>query len=256
MSAGATVDDHPQAILTPAVAARIYGRPAGVYDVSEPAHFLIVDDHPLFLEALQRAIKSLLPGAETVEALSVEAAKAKLQGRVRFDVMLLDLSMPGTRGFEGLLELRSLYPKLPIVVVSALEDARIIQQVMSYGASGFIAKSVTRDELASSLRSVIEGSVTLPKGYTPPPPQTPSGSKSDFVHKLQLLTPKQVSVLRMLRQGLLNKQIAHELQIEETTVKAHVSEILRKLNVSSRTQAVIEAQKIDFDAFKGEAETS
>ena len=217
--------------------------------MSEPAHFLIVDDHPLFLEALQRAIKSLLPGAETVEALSIEAAKAKLQGRIRFDVMLLDLSMPGTRGFEGLLELRSLYPKLPIVVVSALEDARIIQQVMSYGASGFIAKSVTRDELASSLRSVIEGSVTLPKGYTPPQQQTPSGgSKSDFVHKLQLLTPKQVSVLRMLRQGLLNKQIAHELQIEETTVKAHVSEILRKLNVASRTQAVIEAQRIDFDS--------
>ena len=225
--------------------------------MSEPAHFLIVDDHPLFLEALQRAIKSLLPGAETVEALSIEAAKAKLQGRIRFDVMLLDLSMPGTRGFEGLLELRSLYPKLPIVVVSALEDARIIQQVMSYGASGFIAKSVTREELASSLRSVIEGSVTLPKGYTPPQAQTPSGgAKNEFVHKLQLLTPKQVSVLRMLRQGLLNKQIAHELQIEETTVKAHVSEILRKLNVSSRTQAVIEAQKIDFDVFKGEPDGS
>ena len=230
---------------------------AGVYDVSEPAHFLIVDDHPLFLEALQRAIKSLLPGAETVEALSIEAAKAKLQGRTRFDVMLLDLSMPGTRGFEGLLELRSLYPKLPIVVVSALEDARIIQRVMSYGASGFIAKSVTRDELSASLRSVIEGSVTLPKGYQPPQPQTQTaGSKTEFVSKLQLLTPKQVSVLRMLRQGLLNKQIAHELQIEETTVKAHVSEILRKLNVSSRTQAVIEAQKIDFDAFKGEPDNA
>ena len=212
-----------------------------------PAHFLIVDDHPLFLEALQRAIKSVVSGAETVEAMSIEAAKSALQGRTRFDVVLLDLSMPGTRGFDGLLELRSLYPKLPIVVVSALEDPRIIHEVMSYGAAGFIAKSVGRDELAAALRTVMEGSVTLPTGYSPPPPQAERGVKGDLAQRLKALTPKQLSVLKMLRQGLLNKQIAHELQIEETTVKAHVSEILRKLNVSSRTQAVIEAQKIDFD---------
>ena len=212
-----------------------------------PAHILIVDDHPLFLEALQRAIKSVVPGAETVEAVSIDTAKQQLQGRIRFDVVLLDLSMPGTRGFDGLLELRTLYPKLPIVVVSALEDPRIIQKVMSYGAAGFIAKSVARDELAASLMAVMEGSVTLPKGYSPPEPEAAHGPKGDLAQKLQTLTPKQLSVLKMLRQGLLNKQIAHELQIEETTVKAHVSVILRKLNVASRTQAVIEAQKIDFD---------
>ena len=215
--------------------------------MTSAAHFLIVDDHPLFLEALQRAIKSVLPGAESVEATSIEAAKAALQGRTHFDVVLLDLSMPGTRGFDGLLELRSLYPKLPIVVVSALEDPRIIQDVMSYGAAGFIAKSVSRDDLAAALRSVMDGSVTLPKGYVPPPLAAAGDKKSDLAQRLQTLTPKQLSVLKMLRQGRLNKQIAHELQIEETTVKAHVSEILRKLNVSSRTQAVIEAQKIDFD---------
>ncbi len=215
--------------------------------MAAPANFLIVDDHPLFLEALQRAIKSVVPEAQTVEAMTIEAAKTELQGRIRFDVVLLDLSMPGTRGFDGLLELRGLYPKIPIVVVSALEDPRIVQEVMSYGAAGFIAKSVARDELAASLKNVMDGSVTLPKGYRPPQAAAPGHHKVDLSQRLKMLTPKQLSVLKMLRQGLLNKQIAHELQIEETTVKAHVSEILRKLNVASRTQAVIEAQKIDFD---------
>lgn len=216
-----------------------------------PANFLIVDDHPLFLEALQRAIATALPDASTVEATSIAEAKAVLQGRARFDAMLLDLSMPGTRGFDGLLELRGLYPKMPIVVVSALEDPRIVQEVMGYGAAGFIAKSASRDEIASALKTVMDGSVTLPKGYHPPGAALTAPGKADLAQRLTALTPKQLSVLRMLRQGLLNKQIAHELKIEETTVKAHVSEILRKLNVASRTQAVIEAQKIDFDTVLG-----
>ena len=216
-----------------------------------PANFLIVDDHPLFLEALRGAIALALPKASTVEAASIAEAKNVLQGRVRFDVVLLDLSMPGTRGFDGLLELRSLYPKTPIVVVSALEDPRIVQEVMGYGAAGFIAKSASRDEIAAALKAVMDGSVTLPKGYHPPGAAESAPGKADLAQRLAALTPKQLSVLRMLRQGLLNKQIAHELKIEETTVKAHVSEILRKLNVASRTQAVIEAQKIDFDMVLG-----
>ncbi len=216
-----------------------------------PANFLIVDDHPLFLEALQRAIASALPDASTVEAASIAEAKTVLQGRARFDAVLLDLSMPGTRGFDGLLELRGLHPKTPIVVVSALEDPRIVQEVMGYGAAGFIAKSASRDEIASALKAVLEGSITLPKGYQPPGAAVSAPGKSDLAQRLTALTPKQLSVLHMLRQGLLNKQIAHELKIEETTVKAHVSEILRKLNVASRTQAVIEVQKIDFDTILG-----
>lgn len=219
-----------------------------------PAHILIVDDHPLFVEALQRAIVSAFPGTETREAISIEAAKKVLDSKVPFDIVLLDLALPGTRGFEGLLELRKLHPSLPIVVVSALEDPRIVQDVMRYGAAGFISKSADRSEIASALKDVMDGSLTLPKGYKPPEAPTASEARGDLVHRLKMLTPKQLSVLRMLRQGLLNKQIAHELQIEETTVKAHVSEILRKLNVSSRTQAVIEAQKIDFESVLGETD--
>ena len=221
--------------------------------MAAPAHILIVDDHPLFVEALQRAIVSAFPGTETREAISIEAAKTMLDGRLPFDIILLDLAMPGIRGFEGLLELRTLHPKLPIVVVSALEDPRIVQDVMRYGAAGFISKSADRAEIAAALKDVMEGSLTLPKGYRPPEMPQASQAHGNLVERLKTLTPKQLSVLRMLRQGLLNKQIAHELQIEETTVKAHVSEILRKLNVSSRTQAVIEAQKIDFGAILGDA---
>ncbi len=217
-----------------------------------PSHILIVDDHPLFLEALQRAITSMFPEAKITEAVSIDAAKRELQGRTTFDVVLLDLALPGTRGFDGLLELRTLYPKTPIVVVSALEDPRIVQDVMRYGAAGFISKSASREEIASALRDVMDGSVTVPKGYKPPMGNAGAANQTSLVQRLQTLTPKQLAVLRMIRQGLLNKQIAHELQIEETTVKAHVSEILRKLHVASRTQAVIEAQKIDFDAILGE----
>ena len=219
-----------------------------------PARILIVDDHPLFVEALQRAIVSAFPDTETRDAVSIEAAKKVLDSRTPFDVVLLDLALPGTRGFEGLLELRKLHPSLPIVVVSALEDPRIVQDVMRYGAAGFISKSADRSEIASALKDVMEGSLTLPKGYKPPEAPANSEARGDLVHRLKMLTPKQLSVLRMLRQGLLNKQIAHELQIEETTVKAHVAEILRKLNVSSRTQAVIEAQKIDFESVVGETD--
>jgi DNA-binding NarL/FixJ family response regulator len=224
-------------------------------DLAVPAHFLIVDDHPLFLEALQRAIASVFPEASTVEATSIEAAKTELHKKQSFDVVLLDLALPGTRGFDGLLELRTLHPKTPIVVVSALEDPRIVHDVMGYGAAGFISKSSSREEIGNSLKEVMDGSLTLPKGYRAPEPAA-TNTRQDFVTRLQTLTPKQLSVLKMLRQGLLNKQIAHELQIEETTVKAHVSEILRKLSVASRTQAVIEAQKIDFDSILDQSGSS
>lgn len=165
--------------------------------------------------------------------------------------MLLDLSMPGTRGFDGLLEIRTLYPKLPIVVVSGLEDPRIIHEVMTYGAAGFVPKSVRMNELAEAIQTVMSGSVSLPKSYQPPQAVS-SPQSTNLVQRLSSLTPQQLRVLLMIRQGMLNKQIAFELEVGETTVKAHVSEILRKLGVASRTQAVIEATKIDFDAVLAE----
>jgi len=211
------------------------------------ARFLIVDDHPLFLEALQLAIQSAYPRAQIVEATSIADAKRTILEDAPFDLVMLDLSMPGTRGFDGLIELRALHPRLPIVIVTALDDPRIIHEAMTCGAAGFIAKSARKADLANAIRDVMGGSIVLPAGYHPPRPNTPPDDAAVMLRRLQTLTPQQRRVLQMLRQGKLNKQIAHELDVGETTVKAHVSEILRKLNVASRTQVVIEVSRVDFD---------
>jgi DNA-binding NarL/FixJ family response regulator len=209
--------------------------------------FLIVDDHPLFREALCLAIQSAYPDAEIAEASSIGNAKEVLNRSQPFDLLLLDLSMPDTRGFEGLIELRAARPKQPIVVVSALEDPRIIHEAMSCGAAGYISKSVKRSELSEAIQDAMSGLATVPKGYEPPQPESAVGG-DDIGARISSLTAQQLRVLQMIRQGMLNKQIAHELGVGETTVKAHVSEILRKLNVVSRTQAVIEVARLDFDA--------
>jgi DNA-binding NarL/FixJ family response regulator len=215
-----------------------------------PASFLIVDDHPLFRDALRLAIESSYPKADIQEASTVRAAREALAAAA-FDLVLLDLSMPGTRGFDGLLEIRTSNPRQPVVIVSGLEDPRIIHEAMTYGAAGFILKSVRKAELAEAISDVMNGLVYLPRGYEPPKPEVPGAKGSDLATRLGTLTPQQLRVLQMLRQGMLNKQIAFELDVGETTIKAHVSEILRKLNVASRTQAVIEVSRIDFDKIAG-----
>lgn len=215
-----------------------------------PTGILIVDDHPLFVEALEQVIQATFADAAVTKAISIETARGALDSGGPFDLVLLDLSMPGTRGLEGVIELRTRYPKLPIVVISALEDARIIHEVMQCGVAGYISKSTRGGDLGRALKDVMEGAVVVPKDYQPP--AAAGSDASDLAARIATLTPQQVRVLHMLRQGLLNKQIAYDLGVGETTVKAHVSEILRKLKVASRTQAVIEASKIDFDSILGE----
>jgi DNA-binding NarL/FixJ family response regulator len=208
------------------------------------ARFLIIDDHPLFREALQSAILLAFADAVAVEARSIDEALKALAENPAFDLALLDLNMPGTKGFEGLLELRTQHPRLPVVVVSGHEEARIISEALSYGVAGFIPKSSKKSELAAAITEVMNGSVHVPHGYDAPQNGT-DNTKSVLIAKIASLTPQQVRVLQMIKQGLLNKQIAYELKVGETTIKAHVSEILRKLNVFSRTQAVIEVSKLD-----------
>lgn len=212
-----------------------------------PAHILVVDDHPLFREALQLAIASAFSAARITEAASIEAAIAALKTNANFDLVLLDLTMPGVRGFDGLIELRALNPKLPIVIVSANEDPRTVHEAMTCGAAGYISKAVRKRELADAIRDIMDGKLVLPAGYQPPAAdeKVDDANPTTQAAALQSLTPQQARVLQMLRQGLLNKQIAHELNVGETTIKAHVSEILRKLRVASRTQAVIEATRLE-----------
>lgn len=210
----------------------------------EPGRFLIVDDHPLFREALQSAVQMAYPEVETVEARTIAEALDLIAAAAGFDLALLDLNIPGVQGFEGLLQFRTRHPRLPVVVVSGHEEPRIISEALSYGAAGFIPKSVRKDELAKAIRSVMEGAVYVPDTYDGRA-ASEAPDRSQMIARLATLTPQQLRVLQMLKQGLLNKQIAHELQVGETTVKAHVSEVLRKLNVYSRTQAVIEVSRLD-----------
>lgn len=209
------------------------------------ARFLIIDDHPLFREALHSALKSVYPEAEALEARTIAEAQDILAQSSSFDLALLDLNIPGIQGFEGLLQICTAWPRLPVVVVSGHEDNRIIREALSYGVAGFIPKSVRKADLAAAISEVMDGAVYVPASYEAGPANEESQDRAELVKRLATLTPQQLRVLQMLRQGLLNKQIAYELQVGETTVKAHVSEILRKLSVYSRTQAVIEVSKLD-----------
>ncbi|MEM7425477.1 MAG: response regulator transcription factor [Pseudomonadota bacterium] len=214
-------------------------------DADVDAKILIIDDHPLFRDALSSAVSLAYPAAETREAGSIDEASEILAADSGFDLALLDLNIPGVKGFEGLLRLRTNFPQLPVVVVSGHEDARVIDEALSYGSAGFIPKSTRKPELAGAIRTVMEGEVFLPPKYEPFDPAEEDSWRRGMIERLSSLTAQQLRVLHMLREGLLNKQIAYELDVGETTVKAHVSEILRKLKVVSRTQAVIEVSKLD-----------
>jgi DNA-binding NarL/FixJ family response regulator len=209
------------------------------------ARFLIVDDHPLFREALNSALAIGDPHVATVDAADFAGALDILRDDKDFDLILLDLAIPGVSGFEGLLRIRSLFPRLPVVIISGHEDSRVISEAMSYGAAGFVPKSVRKQELSDAIRRVMDGAICVPDFYEPPEEKAEDLDRKAMIARLSTLTPQQLKVLQMLREGLLNKQIAYELGVGETTIKAHVSEILRKLNVYSRTQAVIEVTKLD-----------
>jgi DNA-binding NarL/FixJ family response regulator len=205
--------------------------------------FVIADDHPLFRGALREAVSGLFQHVEIGEAGSFEDVAKLLESGGEVDLILLDLNMPGVRGFSGLMYLRAQYPSVPIVVVSANDDPTVIRRCMDLGTSGFIPKTLGIEEMRAAIKRVLEGGV-----WTPPDVDLSAGADTETANlmaRLASLTPQQVRVLMMLSEGLLNKQIAYELSVSEATVKAHVSAILQKLGVESRTQAVIAAAKIE-----------
>ncbi len=209
---------------------------------TQTATIVITDDHPLFRGALRQAIASVMPKARVVEASGMDELNATLGQERDVDLILLDLTMPGVQGFSGLLSLRAQHPELPVVIVSATEEPTVIRRAMEFGASGFIPKSIDVDSIGGAIAAVLAGDT-----WTPPDVDLNAAEDketADLVRRLGTLTPQQVRVLTMLSEGLLNKQIAYELNVSEATVKAHVSAILDKLGVDSRTQAVIAAAKI------------
>jgi DNA-binding NarL/FixJ family response regulator len=205
-------------------------------------HLVIADDHPLFRDALRQAVASVVTSARIDEAGSFEELTALLDQDSDVDLVLLDLAMPGISGFSGLIYLRAQFPAIPVVIVSASDDGGTIRQSLDFGASGFIPKRFGVDTLRDAIVKVLDGDVWVPADT-----DLSSATDPELVQlrdRLVTLTPQQVRVLMMLSEGLLNKQIAYELGVSEATIKAHVSAILQKLGVESRTQAVIAAAKI------------
>ena len=203
---------------------------------------VIVDDHPLFRDALNQALQSALDATSIRQAGSLDELNDLLDQDSDLDLILLDLNMPGVQGFSGLLYLRAQHPELPVMIISAIEDAGAIRKAMDFGASGFVPKSQSIESIRAAVQAVLDGDV-----WTPPEidlSKTGPSPDEDLVARLSSLTPQQVRVLMMLGEGLLNKQIAYQLGVSEATIKAHVSAILQKLGVDSRTQAVIAINRI------------
>lgn len=203
---------------------------------------IIADDHPLFRGALREAVNGLFDRVEINEAGSFEEITKLLERGGDIDLILLDLAMPGVRGFSGLMCLRAQYPGVPVVVVSAIDDPTVIRRCMNFGAAGFIPKTLGIEVMRVAVKRVLAGGEWTPPDVNLTESDAPT---ADLLARLATLTPQQVRVLMMLSEGLLNKQIAYELGVSEATVKAHVSAILQKLGVESRTQAVIAAAKIE-----------
>ena len=209
--------------------------------MDEKTRILIADDHPLVLGALRQALTGAIVGVEIFEASDFDSLSAALDRTPEMDLVLLDLSMPGVRGFSGLMYLRAQHSGVPVVIVSANEDRAVMRHCLDFGASGYIPKSVGVETMRVAVRSVLDGG-----RWTPPDLELAAPDDSSaLARRLSSLTPQQVRVLMMLSEGLLNKQIAYELSVSEATIKAHVSAILQKLGVESRTQAVIAAVNIE-----------
>lgn len=210
---------------------------------ANPFRVLIADDHPLVVGGLRQAVLAAAPDAEISVAHDFDSMAAALEASPDTDLVLLDLTMPGVRGFSGLLFLRSERPSTPVVVVSGNEERAVIRHCMEFGAAGYIPKSNSLETMRAAIAQVLDGGRWTPPDFDPS--SQPNRESSAMARRLASLTPQQIRVLMMLSQGLLNKQIAYELSVSEATVKAHVSAILQKLGVESRTQAVILATKIE-----------
>ena len=212
----------------------------------ENLNIVIADDHPLFRNALRQALSNAFNHTQWVEADSAEALETVLDSKdCQFDLILLDLQMPGSHGYSTLIHLRTHYPDIPVVVISAHEDINTISRAVHYGSSGFIPKSASMEALTDALTAILYGDIWLPAGTELQPVSDDPTDK--MASRLSDLTPQQYRVLQMFAEGLLNKQIAYDFGVSEATIKAHATAIFRKLGVRNRTQAVIALQQLEME---------
>jgi DNA-binding NarL/FixJ family response regulator len=205
-----------------------------------PPNILIVDDHPLFLEALQSAIEVGIPGAKVDVTETIQGACKKLDGK-QFQLVLLDLKVPDANGYDGLRQVRATAKKIPLAVISAMTGPEIVNKVKALGADGFITKSQPRKDILANVNTILNGGHCFPHDCGA---SSVSPEAKDLIDKLRQLTPQQLKVLTRICEAKLNKQIAFELGITETTIKAHITLIFKKLGMHSRTQAVLMMQRM------------
>mgnify|MGYP001588291368 CR=1 FL=1 len=206
---------------------------------------LVVDDHPLFCDALAMTLQAVSSVRKVATEPCLADALSYLLEHPTPDIIVLDLNLPDVKGLDGLLRLRNA-TRSKIVVVSSMADNRLISSAIYAGASGFIPKHSQRDVFRRALKVIRAGDVFLPEGCMPLSEDTDS-HRDDALKRLASLTVQQGRILQLICEGKLNKQIAYDLSIAETTVKAHVTAIMRKLGVHSRTQAVLIAKETSFD---------
>ncbi|MBU2869549.1 response regulator transcription factor [Colwellia sp. E2M01] len=208
----------------------------------QPEKIIIADDHPLFRQALLGTLQAKLMSTAWLEAETIEELEQQLSTNTDSDLLLLDLNIPGAHGFNTLIHVRNHFPQIPVVIVSAHEDHNTISKAMSYGAAGFVPKSTPVDDIYSAIIAVLSGDIWLPPSFD----QSQSEHNiDDIAERVASLTQQQYRILMMFAQGMLNKQIAYDLNVSEATIKAHATAIFRKLDVRNRTQAVIAIAQLD-----------
>jgi DNA-binding NarL/FixJ family response regulator len=234
----------------PIAAARPAGAPRLAPDATGPVKVLVVDDHPLILEALRHVLAQLETDLEVYEAASAEAGRRLVDEHPDASLALLDLTLPGADGFELLADFRAAHPAVPVVVLSASERHVDVLRALDMGAMGYIPKRSPNSVMLQALRLVLSGGIYVPAaaiGADPGPGRTPPAAvppRGRTTPRDLGLTDRQAEVLGCILQGLPNKLICRRLALAEGTVKIHVAAILRALNVHNRTQAVIEASRL------------
>ncbi|MBO9490333.1 response regulator transcription factor [Endozoicomonas sp. G2_1] len=208
----------------------------------QPEKIIIADDHPLFRQALLSTLQAKFASTDWQQAETIADLEQTLTEHKDADLLLLDLNIPGAHGFNALIYIRTHYPQLPVVIVSGYEDSETISKAIDLGAAGFIPKSTPVDTIFQAIVDVLAGQVWLPSGFTPIASEEQQG---DIIERVASLTQQQHRILMMFAEGLLNKQIAYDLNVSEATIKAHATAIFRKLNVRNRTQAVIAISQLD-----------
>ena len=204
---------------------------------------LIIEDHPLFGDALAMTLRSVSQIQNVTHAESLAHAQGLLQDRTAFDIILLDLNLPDVDGLEGLIALRRTAPQIPILLVTSVDETRVIRASLAAGAAGFVPKHSRRDIFRAAFQALAAGEVYAPDLPTEDELEAlPQSGRDAAIRSLSQLTRQQAKILDLICEGKMNKQIAYELAIAETTVKAHVTAIMRKMGVSSRTQAVLMAR--------------